>query len=122
VGTRATRVVRLGVALVFGVLALCCTGFGLFIAAKATEDNADSPDSTYLLLGGIVLVMAVCLAFASWGLMRGGRAHVLPWLVVCCLVVTMLFVLTTSPLFLLALVLFVPLAALVFLVTPGAEV
>jgi uncharacterized protein YacL len=112
---------RLGAAIVFGVLAFAFAGFGLVVAVKVRDQYGDSPDSTYLLIGGIGLVIAACLAFISWGLFHSRREHTSQALVLCTVVLAALFGLTTSPLFLLALILLVPLGALALSVTPEAE-
>ncbi|HLF78346.1 MAG TPA: hypothetical protein VJB57_12765, partial [Dehalococcoidia bacterium] len=81
----------------------------------------DTSDSTYLLIGGIGLVIAFCLAFVSWGLFHSRKEHVSQSLVLCSVVLAALFGLTTSPLFLLALIILIPLGALALSVTPDEE-
>jgi hypothetical protein len=116
-----TKALRFGAAILFAALSLGFTGFALVVLVKAEDQYRDSPASTYLVIGGIGLVIAACLAFISRGLFSGRKDHVSQAIVLCSVVLAALFGLTTSPLFLLALVLFVPLGAAALAVTPDDE-
>jgi len=92
-----SNALRITAAGLLAAVAVLSGAFGLLIAAKVFDDYKDSPDSTYLLIGGMVLVVAAGLANAAWRVARGHGGSVWPALTLAGLVLVVLFVLTTSP-------------------------